>query len=50
MILLLFSNAEYHGDFLKKAEMEQRRHLSNGNNAANNNEPQSNKIKYELFC
>lgn len=36
---MLFSNAAYHGDFLKKAEMEQRRNLTNGNNAPNNNEP-----------
>lgn len=35
---LFYSNAAYHGDFLKKAEMEQRRNLSNGNNATNTNE------------
>lgn len=33
--MLLFSNASYHGDFLKKAEMEQRRNLTNGNSAVN---------------
>lgn len=36
--LLFYSNAAYHGDFLKKAEMEQRRNLSNGSNTANINE------------
>jgi hypothetical protein len=39
---LFYSNAAYHGDFLKKAEMEQRRNLSNGNNATNINEATGN--------
>lgn len=37
-----FSNAAYHGDFLKKAEMEHRRNLTNGNNTAIHKEPPSN--------
>lgn len=47
LILLFFSNAAYHGDFLKKAEMEQRRNLTNGNNAVNINEPPSNTIIFK---
>lgn len=40
--MLLFSNAAYHGDFLKKAEMEQRRNLTNGNNTVNSIEQPGN--------
>lgn len=41
----VYSNAAYHGDFLKKAEMEQRRNLTNGNNVTNQNvSPPSNII------